>query len=50
MTLVEINNTSGAFLFKTFRGKNSLQQAQKFCKELPSRCDTLSAYIRKTNL
>jgi len=48
MTLVEINSTSGTFCFKTFKGENSLQQAQKFCKELPSKCATLSAYVRQT--
>lgn len=48
MTLVEVNSTSGAFCFKTFKGKNSLQQAQKFCKELPKKCATLSAYVRQT--
>lgn len=48
MTLVEVNNTSGAFCFKTFKGENSLQQAQKFCKELPSKCATLSAHVRQT--
>jgi hypothetical protein len=49
MTLVEVNSTSGAFCFKTFKGKNSLQQAQKYCKELPSKCATLSAKIRVFN-
>jgi hypothetical protein len=48
MTLVEVNSTSGAFFFKTFKGKNSLQQAQKWCKELSSKCATLSAYVRQT--
>ena len=46
VTLVEVNSTSGAFCFKTFKGKNSLQQAQKFCKEL-SKCATLSAFVRE---
>lgn len=48
LTLVEVNSTSGAFGFKTFKGKNSLQQAQKFCEELPKKCATLSAYVRQT--
>lgn len=48
MTLVEVNSTSGAFCFKTFRGENSLQQAQEYCKELHKKCSTLSAYVRKT--
>lgn len=48
MTLVEVSSTSGAFGFKTFKGKNSLEKAQKFCEELPKKCATLSAYVRKT--
>lgn len=46
-TLVEINSISGAFAFKTFKGKNSLQQAENFCKNLPKKCSTLSAYVRQ---
>lgn len=48
MTLVEVNSTSGAFGFKTFKGNNSIKLADKFCKTLPKKCKTLSAYIKKT--
>lgn len=49
ITLVEVNSVSGAWCFKTFKGKNSLEQAKKFCKELPKKCASLSAYVRKTH-
>jgi len=48
ITLVEVNNINGAFCFKTFKGKNSLKQAQKFCKEISIKCNTLSGYVRQT--
>ena len=48
MTLVEVNSTSGAWGFKTFKGKNSLLQAEKFCMELSKKSSTLSAYVRYT--
>ncbi len=48
-TLVEINNKTGAFCFKTFKGKNSLKDASRFCKELEAKSDTLYAFVRKTS-
>lgn len=48
MTLVEINNTKGAFCFKTFKGKKSVEDAQKFCRILPTKSKSLSAYIKTT--
>lgn len=42
MVLVEINSSSGAFIFKTF---DSEQQAKVFCERLPKLCKTLRAFI-----
>jgi hypothetical protein len=46
MTLIEINNNSGAFAFKTFKGKNHKEKAKSFCKLLPTKCSTLKAFIK----
>jgi hypothetical protein len=43
MIVVEINNNKGAFCFKTFDTK---PQAEKFCKLLPLKCNTLKAFIK----
>lgn len=43
MTVVEINNSKGAFCFKTF---NTKEEAEKFCKLLPLKCNTLKAFVK----
>lgn len=42
-TIVEINNTKGAFCFKIFDTK---QQAENFCKQLTLNYKTLKAIIK----